>query len=180
MKNSTDQGFEQHYNVQVGVDQASLLIVANLVTNNPSDRGQALPAVDAIPEELGPPTAAALDNGYWSPDNITGLAARDIVAYIATGREPHHKSWRERFAAEPEPPPAEASLIVKMAYKLQTEIGKRIYGARKHTVEPVIGIIKEVLGFRQFSLRGLAAVTGEWCLVCLAYNLKKLHGVLPL
>jgi hypothetical protein len=66
-------------------------------------------------------------------------------------------------------------LIVKMAYKLQTEIGKAIYGLRKSTVEPVIGIIKAVLGFRQFSLRGLGAAAGEWCLLCLAWNLKRLH-----
>jgi hypothetical protein len=72
-------------------------------------------------------------------------------------------------------PPEDASLIVKMAYKLRTAIGKQIYGLRKSTVEPVIGIIKETLGFRQLSLRGLLAAAGEWCLVCLAYNLKRLH-----
>ena len=68
--------------------------------------------------------------------------------------------------------------MVKMAYKLQTAIGRVIYGLRKSTVEPVIGIIKEVLGFRQFSLRGLTAVAGEWCLMCLAFNLKRLHVLL--
>ena len=72
-------------------------------------------------------------------------------------------------------PPAEASAQEQMAYKLQTEIGKAIYALRKQTVEPVIGIIKEVLGFRQFSLRGLTAVAGEWCLVCLAFNLRRFH-----
>src|SRR5215469_6426970 len=65
-----------------------------------------------------------------------------------------------------------------MAYKLKTALGKAIYGARKCTVEPVIGIIKEVLGFRQFSLRGVEAAAGEWCLVCLAFNLKRLHTLL--
>ena len=62
-----------------------------------------------------------------------------------------------------------------MAYKLLTEIGKALYRLRKSTVEPVIGIIKEVLNFRQFSLRGLVAAAGEWTMVCLAYNLKRLH-----
>ena len=62
-----------------------------------------------------------------------------------------------------------------MAAKLQTEIGQAIYRLRKCTVEPVFGIIKEVLGFRQFSLRGWEAAAGEWCLVCLAFNLKRLH-----
>lgn len=78
----------------------------------------------------------------------------------------------------PAPPPEDASPKVKMAYKLKTEIGKLIYGLRKCTVEPVIGIIKEIMGFRQFSLRGLAAAAGEWCLVCLAFNLKRLHVLL--
>jgi len=175
MKNSTNDGFDQHYNVQVAVDQEHMLIVANGVSDHPNDKGEAIPTVDAIPEEAGKPQAAAMDNGYFSEGNIEGLEERKIEPYIATGREPHHKSWQERFAGEPEPPSEDASPIVKMAYKLQTEIGKAIYGVRKSTVEPVIGIIKEILGFRQFSLRGLAAVIGEWCLVCLAYNLKRLH-----
>ena len=127
---------------------------------------------------MGKPEAAALDNGYWSPTTIEKLETRGIEPYIATGRDSHHQSWQERFAQELEPPPQDASLIVKMAYKLKTEIGKQIYGLRKSTVEPVIGIIKETLGFRQFLLRGLWAVAGEWCLVCLAYNLKRLHVLL--
>jgi transposase len=175
MKNSTDGGFNQHYNVQVAVDQDSLLIVANTLSNHPNDYGEAIPTVDAIPAELGQPDAAALDNGYFSENNITELEARGIEPYIATGREPHHRNWKTFFAEQPVRPPDDASPMVQMAYKLRTEIGKVIYRLRKCTVEPVIGIIKEVLGFRQFSLRGLAAVAGEWCLVCLAFNLKRLH-----
>ena len=175
MKNSTNSGFDQHYNVQVAVDQDSMFIAGNTLSNHPVDTYEALPTVDAIPPEIGQPKAAALDNSYFAPKNIREFEARAIDPFIATGREPHHKSWRERFAQTPEPPPDDARLIVKMAYKLQTEIGKAIYGLRKSTVEPVIGIIKEVLGFRQFSLRGLGAAAGEWCLVCLAWNLKRLH-----
>jgi transposase len=175
MKNSTDDGFDQHYNVQVAVDQDSLFVVGNTLSNHPVDTYEAIPTVDAIPAEIGKPQAAALDKIYFAPKNIQEFEARDIDPFIATGREPHHKSWRERFAHTPEPPPDDASLIVKMAYKLQTEIGKAIYSLRKSTAEPVIGIIKEVLGFRQFSLRGLIAAAGEWCLVCLAWNLKRLH-----
>ena len=175
MKNSTDKGFDQHYNVQVAVDQDSRLIVGNTVSNHVNDQGEAICTVDAIPAKVGKPEAAALDNGYWSPTNVEELKTRGIEPYIATGRDIHHLSWQERFAQEPEPPPQDASLIVKMAYKLKTDIGKQIYGLRKSTVEPVIGIIKETLGFRQFSLRGMLAVAGEWCLVCLAYNLKRLH-----
>ena len=178
MKNSANAGFDQHYNAQVAVDQVALLIVGNTLSNHPNDKAEALPTVDAIPAELGKPKAGALDNGYFSSKNIDGFEARDIDAYIATGREPHHKSWQERFAEQPTPPPDDASPRVKMAYKLQTDIGKAIYGLRKCTVEPMIGIIKEVLGFRQFSLRGLVAAAGEWCLVCLAFNLKRLHVLL--
>jgi len=175
MKNSANDGFDQHYNVQAAVDQDSLFVVGNTLSNHPVDTYEAIPTVDAIPSEIGQPKAAALDKIYFAPKNIQELETRGIDPFIATGREPHHKSWRERFAQTPEPPPDDASLIVKMAYKLQTEIGKAIYGLRKSTVEPVIGIIKEVLGFRQFSLRGLGAAAGEWCLVCLAWNLKRLH-----
>lgn len=175
MKNSTNGGFDQHYNTQVAVDQDSMLVVSHTVSNHPVDTDEALPTVDAIPAEIGKPQAAALDKGYFAPLNIQALEARGIAPFIATGREPHHKSWRERFAQTPTPPPEDASPIVKMAYKLQTEIGKAIYNLRKSTVEPVIGILKEVLGFRQFSLRGLVAAAGEWCLVCLAWNLKRLH-----
>ena len=178
MKNCTDGGFDQHYNVQVGVDQENLLIIAHTVSDHPNDRAEAIPTVDAIPPAVGKPRAAALDNGYFSSENIAQLEARGIEPYIATGREAHHKSWQERFAAQPVPPADDASPMVKMAYKLQTDIGRVIYGLRKSTVEPVIGIIKEVLGFRQFSLRGLTAVAGEWCLVCLAFNLKRLHVLL--
>ena len=174
MPNGNQAGFEQSYNAQVAVDHESRLIVGNTLSNHPSDRGEALPTVDAIPAQLGRPAAAALDNGFFSPDNIAGLEARGITPYIATGREPHHLSWTHFFEQNP-PPPADASPIVKMAYQLKTDIGHAIYRLRKSTVEPVIGIIKEVMGFRQFSLRGQVKAAGEWMLVCLAFNLKRLH-----
>jgi hypothetical protein len=175
MKNSNNKGFDQQYNVQLAVEQECQLIVGYTLSNHASDREEAIPTVDAIPAQIGKPRAAALDNGYWSPTNVEELREHGIEPYIATGRDSHTQSWRERFAQQPEPPAEDASLIVKMAYKLRTIIGKRIYGLRESTVEPVIGIIKETLGFRQFSLRGLLAAAGEWCLVCLAYNLKRLH-----
>src|SRR5437764_9438202 len=126
-----------------------------------------------MPSAIGTPDAAALDAGYFGPATLVACAKRGIEPYIATGRGPHHPSWQQRFAPLPDPPPQEASAQVKMAYKLKTVLGKAIYGARKWTVEPVIGIIKEGLGFRQFSLRGTGAAAGEWCLVCLAFNLTR-------
>ena len=179
MKNSTNKGYDQHYNAQGAVDQESLLIVATSLSNHPNDKAEAEPTLAALAPELGKPKAGAADNGYWSTPNLAAFAQRGIAAYIATGREPHHPSWENYFAAQPAPPAPDATPLVKMAYQLQTEIGKAIYRARKQTVEPVIGIIKEVLGFRQFSLRGLAAAAGEWCLVCLAFNLKRLHVLWP-
>lgn len=178
MKNSTDEGFDQHYNVQAAVDQGSLLIVASALSNHPNDKREAEPTLAAISPQVGTPAAAALDNGYFSPLTFQACAQRGIEPYIATGRELHHQSWQTFFDKQPQPPPTEASPKVKMAYKLQTEIGQAIYRLRKCTVEPVIGIIKEVLGFRQFSLRGLFAAAGEWSLVCLAFNLKRLHTLM--
>lgn len=177
MKNGNKAGFEQCYNGQVAVDQASLLIVAETLSNHPNDQQEALPTVDAIPTEVGVPAAAALDAGYFSQANVEGLLARGVEPYIATGREPHHVTWQSLLQPLAEPPTPDAPLAVRMAYKLQTEIGQRIYALRKSTVEPVIGIIKEVMGFRQFSLRGLVKAAGEWSLVCLAFNFKRMHSL---
>ncbi len=179
MKNSTNEGYDQHYNVQVATDQDSLLIVAHALSNHPNDKQEAAPTLDAISPAIGKPEAAALDNGYFSETNIAACQKRGIDAYIATGREAHHQDWHTFFKELGEPPAEDASAKVKMAYKLRTEIGQAIYRLRKCTIEPVIGIIKEVLGFRQFSLRGLEAAVGEWCLVCLAFNLKRMHTLWP-
>jgi transposase len=175
MKNSTNTGYDQHYNAQVAVTQDTMLIVATSLSNHPNDKREAEPTLDALSPELGQPEGAALDNGFFSEHNILALEQRNIEPYIATGREPHYQTVETLLGTAPAEPPAEASPKEKMAYKLATEIGKEIYRLRKSTVEPVIGIIKEVLGFRQFSLRGLANAAGEWCLVCLAFNLKRMH-----
>ena len=174
MKNGANKGFDQHYNAQIAVEHESRLIVASTLSNHPNDKKEAKPTLEAIPEEIGKPRSVSMDNGYFSEKNIEYCENRGIEPYIATGREPHHKSWLDFFQQETSPK-AEASPIVKMAYKLRTEAGKAIYRLRKCTVEPVIGILKEIMGFRQFSLRGLDAASGEWSLVCLAYNIKRMH-----
>jgi transposase len=177
-KNSNNSGFDQNYNTQVAVEQQSRLIVANTLSAHPNDKQEAVPTLDAIPAVIGKPEAGALDNGYFSASNIAEFLARGVEPYIATGREPHHPCWQDYFKEQATPPPADATPKEKMAYKLQTDIGKAIYGLRKCTVEPVIGIIKEILGFRQFSLRGLLKAAGEWNLVCIGFNLKRLHTLL--
>jgi hypothetical protein len=175
MKNSANDGFEQHYNVQVAVDQESFLVIGNGLSNHPNDKQELEPTLDAIDPRLGKPKAAAMDNGYFSIANITACEQRFIEPFIAAGKEAHYLDLATLLSEPPEAPGAEASPSVKMHYKLRTEAGQAIYRLRKCTVEPVIGIIKEILGFRPFSLRGLLAAAGEWCLVCLAFNLKRLH-----
>ena len=131
MKNPTDAGFEQDYNAQVAVDQASLLIVGYALSNHPNDTQEAEPTLQSISSAIGTPDAAALDAGYFGPATLTACGKRGIEPYIATGRDPHHPSWQQRFAPLPEPPPEDASSQVKMAYKLKTAVGKAIYRARK-------------------------------------------------
>jgi len=175
MKNSNNDGFDQHYNAQAAADQESQLIVATALSNHPNDKKEAEPTLDAMDTRLGKPKAVAMDNGFFSEHNICACEQRGIEPYIATGRELHYKDLFALLGNLPEPPAENASPREKMAYKLHTQIGQVIYRLRKCTIEPVIGIIKEVLGFRQFSLRGLQAAAGEWYLVCLAFNLKRMH-----
>jgi hypothetical protein len=175
MKNSGNKGFDQHYNGQIAVDQQALLIISNTLSNHPNDQLDALPTVDGIDLRVGKPKRAALDTGYFSVTNIEGLEARQIDPYIATGRHSHQAYWQIMLSQQTDPPVAEATLKAKMAYKLKTDEGRAFYRLRKCTVEPIIGIIKETMGFRQFSLRGLTKAAGEWNLVCLAYNFRRLH-----
>jgi hypothetical protein len=181
MKESTSGGFEQSYNAHAVTDQASMLIIGALVADQPNDVQQLLPTLDAIPPVVGKPGAVASDAGFFSEPNIAGCAARGIDPFIATGREPHRWPLEEVLTPQTLATPACAEPTTPraaMAAKLRLPAGRAIYRLRKCTVEPALGIIKDVLGFRQFSLRGLAQVTGEWMLVCLAYNIKRLHTLL--
>jgi hypothetical protein len=178
MKNRHNDGFDQHDKAQIATDQHSWLVVAHALSNHANDQAEVEPPLDALPDALGPPPAGALDTGYFSAANITALEPRGIEPYIAVGREPHHKHWAVECAQPLAPPPEEASPLVKMAATRRPEIGQASYRLRKCTVAPVIGIIKEVLGVRPFSRRGLTAAAGDWCLVCLAFNLKRRHVLL--
>jgi transposase len=175
MKNGTNKGFDQHWNCQLTVTHTGRFIVGRRISNHPNDTQEALPTFDTIPATLGTPDAACLDNGYWSATNVADLLALGITPFIAVGKRAHGLNWEAYYATTPTTePPADASPLVQMAYRLHTPDGRAQYRERKSTVEPVIGIIKEVLGFRQFSVRGDQHVDGEWTLVCLAYNLKRL------
>ena len=174
-------GFEQCYNAQAVVAADSLLVVAADVVQAANDKQQIEPMLEklnALPEELGKPETLLADNGYFSAANVAACAAANIEPLIATGRQPHHPSLAERFAAAPaapeNPTPVEA-----MAHRLRTPEGKQLYALRKQIPEPVFGIIKSVMGFRQFLLRGLDCVRGEWSLVTMAWNIKRMFALCP-
>ena len=126
MKNSNNDGFDQHDKAQAAVAQDSFLLVARTLSNHPNDHAEAIPPLDAIPLALGTPQAGALDHGSCSATTIAAMAARDMEPSIATGRLPHHPSWPASFAQQPAPPPEDASPKLQMAYKLQTAIGGAI------------------------------------------------------
>jgi transposase len=170
-------GFIQGYNAQAAVDVDSLLIMASTLTQDTNDKQQVEPILSELkelPAHLGQPSTLLADNGYFSNDNIQACVKQNIEPLIALGREAHHLPLEQRLAPDA-PEPETADPLVKMAWKLKTQKGRALYGKRKSTVEPVFGIIKQVLGFRQFSLRGLDAVAGEWKLITLAFNLKRMQ-----
>jgi transposase len=169
-------GFEQCYNAQAVVAEGSLLVVAGDVVQATNDKQQLEPMLaktSALPEELGKAETVLADNGYFSEANVKACVAASIEPLIALGRDAHHPSLGERFAAAP-PAPENPTPVEAMAYRLQTPGGKKLYAKRKCMPEPVFGIVKSVLGFRQFLLRGLENVRGEWSLVTLAWNLKRM------
>ena len=170
-------GFEQAYNGQIGVEGDSRLIVCQYVSQQPNDKQELVPALDKLaqlPEELGQVKTASADTGYYSEDNVGACEKAGVLPYIACGREPHYPPLEERLAGAPQMP-ENPDPVSAMRHRLKTAEGKTHYARRKSTVEPVFGITKHVIGFRQFMLRGLRAVQGEWTLVCMAFNLKRLH-----
>lgn len=170
----TSDGFDQCYNAQAAVSE-QMLIVGALANAHGTDTQELLPVLDAIPAILGKVDAAAADNGYFSQGSIQGCEQRQVEPYIAVGKQAHNRWLDEQLAKqELEPLDAQASPSKQMSHKLKTEIGRAIYRLRKMTVEPVFGIIKEIMGFRRFSFRGEQYINGEWLLVCSAFNLKRL------
>ncbi len=169
-------GFDQCYNAQAAVAAGSLLVVAVDVVQAPNDKQQLEPMlgkVVALPKELGAPETLLADTGYFSPANVEACEKAGIDPLIAMGRQPHHSPLAERSAKAP-PAPENPTPVEAMAHRLKTPEGKKLYALRKHTPEPVFGVIKSALGFRQFSLRGLEKVRGEWSLVTMAWNLKRM------
>jgi len=151
--------------------------VAAHVSQAPNDQREIAPILDqvvALPEGIGQVTTLLADTGYCSAANVAACQAQDVEPLLAMKRESHHVPVLERFAADT-PVPDSDDLILKMAHRLATKTGRALYGLRKQTVEPVFGIIKHVMGWRQMSMRGLDKARGEWTLVTLAWNVKRLH-----
>jgi transposase len=172
-------GFVQGYNAQAAVEPEKGLIVGQLVTQAANDKEQLQAMVEAIEQQSGQrPEAALADSGYCSEENLKYLESaerpeRKIEGYIATGKQEHGD---RRQPCKRGPLPKGATRVDRMRRKLQTKAGKAVYAARKCVVEPVFGQIKQARGFRQFVLRGIQKVKGEWALVCLTHNILRLYA----
>jgi hypothetical protein len=156
-------GFDQCYNAQASVDIESMLIVGQHLSQNTNDRLEitpALKALAALPKSLGALETLLADTGYFSETNVESCQKEDVSPLISVNRDKHNQTILDRFSESP-PLPEDAIITMKMRHQLQTQAGRALYAKRKSTVEPVFGIIKEVLGFRQFLLRGVKYVQGE-------------------
>jgi hypothetical protein len=169
-------GFVQAYNTQIAVEPMLQLIVGQAVTQAANDKRQLLPMLTTIKEQSGQkPSQVLADSGYTSEASLKGAEKAKVDAYLAVGREPHNQ-LPGPCPRGPLPPGATRTDFMRR--KLQTQAGRAVYATRKTIVEPVFGQIKQARGFRQFLLRGLKKVQGEWALVCTAHNVLKLHRLL--
>ena len=181
MKAGNGKHFEQACNAQAAVDEA-MLIVGQRVSVAPNDKQELAASVQAIsPVVSGEVKVVLADSGFYSEAMVQAVeqksdgTASGLTVYAAVEKQSHHKSVAELLPQpEPEPLAENASAQEKMAHRMKTQVGKTLYKLRKQTVEPVFGIIKEVMGFRRFLLRGREKVSLEWLLVCVSYNLKRL------
>ncbi len=179
MRKSKRSSYEQAYNSQATVDaDGSQLILGGHVSTCASDANELVPAVKDVPKEIGSISAVLADSGYINGKAWESLEQDEVDVYVAVSRAENHsqRNYDYRPASVTDKPAKviKDQRLLDMREKLRTDAGRRLYAKRKQTVEPVFGIIKHVMGFRQFLLRGLAKVSGEWDLVCLAYNVKRL------
>jgi len=169
-------GFVQGYNTQIAVEPAFQLIVGQQVTQAANDKQQLVPLLEKIQEQSGQkPQGVLTDSGYCSEENLKYLNKRKIEGFVATGKQKHNE---RREPCKPGPLPKGASRVQQMERKLATQVGAAVYATRKFIVEPVFGQIKQARGFRQFLLRGLEKVRGEWALICMTHNILKFHKII--
>jgi transposase len=176
MKAGNGSHFEQAYNAQAAVETQTLLIVGQLVTDAPNDKEQLNPVLESIPSEVVEPENVLADTGYYSEKAVRKAESDNgPKVYCAIAKSGHHVSVGDLEKKPVDfPPSPDAPMKERMSHRLGTPEGKALYKQRKQTVEPVFGVIKEVLGFRRFSMRGKEKTQTEWSLVCLSYNLKKI------
>lgn len=179
MKAGNGKHYEQAYNAQAAVETDSMLIVGKRVSQNPNDKQELKSDLESIPEDAFTPETVLVDSGFYSEEAVKDVENNDgPQVYAAVEKNGHHVSVEDlEKKADPPEPPESSSAVEKMRHKTQTKAGKALYKLRKQTVEPVFGIIKEVMGFRRFSLRGKDNAETEWALVCLAYNMKRLFNL---
>lgn len=180
MRKDERASYEQCYNAQAVVDaDGSQLVLSARVIQSSIDHGELVADIDAIPKELGTPRNVLADGGYASESEVKALEARSMKLYVNVCAEAPRKHDFRPAGGEPKQPSptAESAFGKRMIALLQTDTGKALYALRKQSVEPVFGILKKNLGFRQFNLRGLAKVTLEWELLTLSYNIKRIWNM---
>lgn len=182
MKAGKGKHYEQAYNTQAAVETDSMLIVGARVSQNPNDKQELKSDLESVPEEVFKPENVLVDSGFYSEEAVKEVEREDgPTVYAAVEKHDHHVTIEDlEKKADPPKPCEEASAKEKMRHRTKTKSGKALYKLRKQTVEPVFGIIKEVMGFRRFSLRGKEKVETEWRLVCLAYNVKRLFNLMSM
>jgi IS5 family transposase len=175
-------GFEQSHNAQAAVDTDTMLVVSAYVSQACNDKREVEPTLErvkALPKAMGEVNTLLGDNGYSSQANVKACVQAGIEPLLALKKQDHHEPVEQRFAADGPAPQAQADALTQMAYRLKTKAGRALYALRKQTVEPVFGIIKQVMGFRQMSMRGLDKAQGQWTLVTMAWNIKRMHALRP-
>ena len=173
------KSFKQAYNAQASVDTQSMLIVGQRLTQHSNDKEEVIPMLErlgALPAEIGKVNRILCDAGYFSEANVKGCLEAKVEPFIACAREKHNQSALARFAEPLQScPDATDDPVGNMRHRMKTQAGKALYALRKSTVEPVFGIIKSILGLRQFSMRGVQLAASEWGMACTAWNIKRLY-----
>lgn len=175
MKAGNGKHFEQCFNAQAGVEVESMLIVGNYVTDHANDKLELMPNLERIEASGFKVETVLADTGYYSDEAVQAAKTNGIEALVAVGKGSHGRTLEDILGeTKDETPPANATPKQIMAAQLKNKKGSDLYRLRKQTVEPVFGIIKQAMGFRQFLMRGKENVSIEWNLVCTAYNIKRI------
>jgi hypothetical protein len=183
MRHNKRSPFEQAYNAQAAVDaDGSQLVLSKHVSQSASDKNELVPAIEGIPKSVGQVNTALADNGYLNEKQVRCLEGdgEEPKMEVLVSAHAEAKQLRRKHDFRPRPdetkksPQIRSEFVHEMTEKMQREESRKKYRLRKQTVEPVFGTIKQWMGFRQFLLRGHEKVSGEWELVTLAYNVKRL------